>query len=90
MKKGAGRVRAVMDSRGRLALAEWLAAGHTQSELASLLVRSQPLIAQWLAGTGRPTAADREVLERLGICSVSDWLTPEERVRVNDIAAKAG
>jgi predicted transcriptional regulator len=91
MKKATkSRVRSVMESRGRVSLAEWIAAGHTQTELARILGYSQPLIAQWLDGTARPAAADREVLERLGICAAEDWLTPSERVRVNDIAAKAG
>ena len=79
-----------MDSRGRLALAEWLASGHSQTELATMLGHSQPLVAQWLAGTVRPSSADREVLARMGICAVGDWLTPEERVRVNELTTKVG
>ena len=91
MKRSKGRpVRPVMESRGKVAHAEWIAAGHTQTELAKILGYSQPLIAQWLDGTVRPTSADREVLERIGICPADDWLTPSERVRMNDIAAKVG
>lgn len=90
MKKPKGRTRTTMESRGRVALAEWIASGHSQTELAKILGYSQPLIAQWLDGTARPTAADREVLERMSICAAEDWLTPSERVRVNDIVAKVG
>lgn len=92
MKNGKGRVRPVMDSRGRVALAEWFATDKTrlQTALASQLGHTQPLIAQWINGTARPSPADREVLEMLGICAASDWLTPSERARMNDIAAKAG
>lgn len=89
MKKSSGRRRAVMDSRGRLALAEWIARGNKQTTLAKILDCSQPLVAQWLDGTVRPNSADREAMERLGICEADAWLTAEERVRLDDIAAKA-
>lgn len=87
MKNGKARLRPVMDSRGRLALAEWFAADKSRSQtaLAAQFGHTQPLVAQWLNGTARPSPADREVLAGLGICPAADWLTPVERARVKQL-----
>lgn len=83
-KRRKKRARTVLDSRGRLALHEWFAADEqrSQSRLARKLDVSQPLIAQWLNGTARPSPPLREVLAALGVCEAGAWLTPEERASV--------
>lgn len=79
------------DSAGREALAAWLAAlpERSQSALARALGVTQPLVATWLSGTGRPVDEMRVALE--GVCGIpaAAWLTDEELARVERIVGAA-
>jgi len=82
-----GKGRPVRETRGKLALAEWLAAeaGRSETSLAATLGVTQPLIAMWLRGVARPASDLRVALERLCSIPQEDWLDTEERLRVAKI-----
>lgn len=86
MKK---RMRTIVDSRGRAALAQWFAADEDrrQSILASWLEVTQPLVAAWLMGAARPSARLREALERVCGIPTDAWLTDKERAAVERAAS---
>ena len=65
--------------------------GVTQSGLAGSLGTDQPTVSRWLAGTARPTDAQRAALALIsgGTIERDAWLRPDERAIVERARAAA-
>jgi hypothetical protein len=78
--------RPVVDTHGKVALAEWLQSpAHTQGRLAELLEVEQPLVSQWLKGVARPSPPLREALDIVCGIPADSWLSAKERALVDRV-----